>query len=901
MAPVSTWTMDESEFSHLDAAQCASLLTMGNGKLCTRGTPSEQRFGATRGTYHTGLYTLAPGGIPYLLCTPDWTPAWVSVAGALPNISFSRRVLDMGKGILRRTAILETGEFRLRIEEERFVSFVKSNLVCQRVRVIPERGTGRCEVAIGLDGEVRNQRERYYSESIFPVCDETGLRLSTIERCECDLNSQKIILRVPATGVRTMAAARITSGTEYKGVSCRGDDGRTLLNFEIRSAPDEGPFQFDKVAVVTADTPEGDDAVSTGGRLFEEYANLSYAEARIEHTNSVKKFWEQADVRIEGDESAQRAIRYSIWSTRIAAPNNAGCSSIGARNLCGDALRGGVYWDTDLLRMPFLSAVSPERAANHIRYRARLLPAARKRAAIDGYLGANFPYASRTVDYEKTYNECSHRTVFVNVSVARGILHYFAATNDESLMFESGLRILLEICLYLTSRIQAREDGSCGFASVEGPERITEKTNDEIFTNVAGAWVLRNVPHVCERLGKRQQASVESMMGALGITENTFLEWTNVADRIRMPDIGELRSREQHEERLGCRGEREFIEPDTEFPLRVSGDLLLCYTRISFPGNQDKSREGADWRAYAAGCRCRFASAEGVLASVAATLGYWEDAAYFIEKIGRLDASTITSGGIDGAVLAGLWSTVVQVLGGMQVDHDRVSVDPRLPPNWSRLSYRFLFRGIPFEVDIEPGRVQVTNHGAVTTPIDVAGKRVEISARETYTASVRPQWRSVGLKAVVFTLESLLPGLGIEELASPGLLSESVKQEIAKGLRPRLMELRKAGLSIGVIVGQQSSERIVEQLCIRDMIEAVNVVPVDSSRERQIYCLSETAHRLGVLPTHCVFVSGSAKYAAMSRDAGMIPVGLATPQSSEFRQTYTSIDEIDAESLTKLR
>ena len=34
-------------------------------------------------------------------------------------------------------------------------------------------------------------------------------------------------------------------------------------------------------------------------------------------------FWREADVEIEGDADAQLAVRYALWSTRIAAPDNA--------------------------------------------------------------------------------------------------------------------------------------------------------------------------------------------------------------------------------------------------------------------------------------------------------------------------------------------------------------------------------------------------------------------------------------------------------------------------------------------------------------------------------------------------------------------------------------------------
>ena len=71
------------------------------------------------------------------------------------------------------------------------------------------------------------------------------------------------------------------------------------------------------------------------------------------HVNAWRCKWEGAEVRIVGDEEAQRALRFATYHL-IAAVNPANEHiSIGARGLTGEAYRGHVFWDTEIYMLPF--------------------------------------------------------------------------------------------------------------------------------------------------------------------------------------------------------------------------------------------------------------------------------------------------------------------------------------------------------------------------------------------------------------------------------------------------------------------------------------------------------------------------------------------------------------------
>ena len=102
------------------------------------------------------------------------------------------------------------------------------------------------------------------------------------------------------------------------------------------------------------------------------------------HVDAWRRKWEAAEVRIVGDEEAQRALRFAIYHL-IAAVNPADERvSIGARGLTGEAYRGHVFWDTEIYMLPFYVFTDPPAARALLMYRYHTLDAARRKAKAHG-------------------------------------------------------------------------------------------------------------------------------------------------------------------------------------------------------------------------------------------------------------------------------------------------------------------------------------------------------------------------------------------------------------------------------------------------------------------------------------------------------------------------------------
>ncbi len=194
----STWLISESDLPQGNADVLSTLFCVGNGATTTRGTFPEQRLEAYRGTYVSGLYTKAGYGLIYFMVAPDWLPAFIENS----PITSSDRVLDIHDGVLRRTAVTGNARFT----EARFASFADSRLMCQRITL---EASQPVTFVMGIDGDVRNHRAKYYKPGQFPNSDEFGLKLSAIETISAAASKLHVAVKSRSTDARAAITAHV--------------------------------------------------------------------------------------------------------------------------------------------------------------------------------------------------------------------------------------------------------------------------------------------------------------------------------------------------------------------------------------------------------------------------------------------------------------------------------------------------------------------------------------------------------------------------------------------------------------------------------------------------------------------------------------------------------------------
>ena len=100
-----------------------------------------------------------------------------------------------------------------------------------------------------------------------------------------------------------------------------------------------------------------------------------------------------ADIRIQGDVEAQRAVHaamfYLFSSARSGSDTNLPAVAVPSR-----AYLGRIWWDADTFVFPSLLVLNPEIARSLVSYRCARLAEAERNARTRGYRGALFPMES---------------------------------------------------------------------------------------------------------------------------------------------------------------------------------------------------------------------------------------------------------------------------------------------------------------------------------------------------------------------------------------------------------------------------------------------------------------------------------------------------------------------------
>ena len=118
------------------------------------------------------------------------------------------------------------------------------------------------------------------------------------------------------------------------------------------------------------------------------------------HCQLWNELW-QGDIRIEGDDDAQRAVRFALFNLYSFGREGTGLS-ISPMGLSSQGYNGHIFWDTELWMYPPILLLNQGIAESMVNYRTNRLATACKRAITHGYRGAMFPWESDDAGEEST-------------------------------------------------------------------------------------------------------------------------------------------------------------------------------------------------------------------------------------------------------------------------------------------------------------------------------------------------------------------------------------------------------------------------------------------------------------------------------------------------------------------
>ncbi len=542
-----------------------TVFTVGNGYFCTRGTFEEGYPKASPATLLFGVFDAVAISKEELANAPDWTSLGLTINGDRFRLDKGKildynRTLDMQRGILTRTLHWETPKgIRVKIASERFASLADEHVGVLRYRVTNEESSTNLDIALwaNFNTAVGNYDLMHW-ETVDQGFEGEVLWLQSETKKSNVQLAQTMTFKTTLPGCHTeYISSYIAPSTRIYGKLAPGETmeaEKVVVMYTTRDGVEPVPtaLSYQRKLLDTTETPESDTATKTIQKV------PVYNQLLEKHVEAWQQFWQEADVIIEGDEKSQLAIRYNLYQLRINASAHDDRYSIAAKGLTGFGYRGHIFHDTEIFMLPFFTHVLPDFARNLLLYRYHLLPAARKKAASNGYEGAQYPWESTLDGQETTPSSIIHPETgevipvlngfieyHISASVAHAVQAYWEVTGDDDFLQNYGAEIVLSTATFWGSRVEKDEHGGYEITNVIGPDEWHEHVNNNSFTNYMARQNIMDALNDLNWLQKTAPAKARELVQQLNLTDERLQHWQDVVEKLRVPQDPQTKVFEQ--------------------------------------------------------------------------------------------------------------------------------------------------------------------------------------------------------------------------------------------------------------------------------------------------------------------------------------------------------------------
>jgi alpha,alpha-trehalose phosphorylase len=754
--PVDPWALRETALDPELLPQSESLFALSNGHLGLRGNLDEGEPHGMPGTYLNSFHEVrslpyAEAGYGY----PDDGQTMINVTnGKLIRILIDdepfdvrygdlhdhQRWLDLRTGILYRTAHWTSPSGAcIRLRSHRIVSLTQRAIAAIRLEIEPVDAA----VQVVLQSELVANEDIPALSGDPRVAAQLGAPLAA-EDAFVDKLRVTLLHSTRRSGLR-MAAAMDHEIDGPEATTTRVEAGGDLGRVAVVSRLDPGEtlrltkylaygWSARRSAAAVRDQVE---AALTGATA------VGWAGLLSEQEESLNDFWDRADVRVDGDEELQQAVRFALFHVHCAS-TRAERRPVPAKGLTGTGYDGHCFWDTETFLLPVLTYTTPHAAADELRWRADCLPQARERAAKLHLAGAAFPWRTITGAECSAYWPAGTAAFHVNADIADAVTRYVGATGDEEFARAVGLPILVETARLWLSLGHHDIDGAFRIDGVTGPDEYSAITDNNVFTNLMAQHNLRSAADYAER-HPHEAAGLE-------VSAAEIAAWWRAADAMRIPFDEELGVHAQSEGfTRHATLDFDALPPDP-YPLLLhvpyfdlyrkqvvkQADLVLTMHLRGHHFDPDQKRRNFD---YYEQLTVRDSSLSAATqAIVAAEVGYLDLALDYTAEAAFVDLHDLgrnTRDGLHLASLSGTWLALVAGFGGMRDHGEHLAFAPRLPDGLAGLGFSLLYRGARLRVEIDRHRASYTVlDGERTVTVHHHGEQLQIEGKQTISRQI---------------------------------------------------------------------------------------------------------------------------------------------------------------------
>ena len=719
------WNIIVQGFDPKQVTKHESLFSLGNGAMGCRANFEEQYTGETfQGSYIGGVYYPDKtkvgwwkNGYPEYFAKVLNAPSWLGINISINNCPLDlntcievkdfRRQLNMKEGWYERsfTATLPN-EQQVQVKVQRLLSLRHDAMGVLHYQITPLTADAQLQIESYLDSGVKNNDanwdEHFWNTlaithqgnraAIIVETKKTKFKVCTFMQNALALNQQPV-------------AAQATTHTADNYIS---------KQYEVKVKKGD-TLAIEKIGgyVTTESNTENTLLAENTFALLNE--NINFATLLQQQKEDWAAIWETADIEIDGDVKAQQAIRFNIFQLNQTYSGKHSQLNIGPKGFTGEKYGGSTYWDTEAYCLPFYMATkSPQVARNLLLYRYKQLPQAIANAQKLGFSQGAALYPMVTMNGEECHNEweITFEEIHRNGAIAFAIYNYVRYTGDSDYIKDYGIEVLIGIARFWAQRVSfSAEKEKYVVLGVTGPNEYENNVNNNFYTNYIAAWCLR---YAAEQVNNTHTAHTSA---------DECKQWLHIADNIYLP----------YSEKYGIYLQQDGfldkeLKPTTalspqERPINQhwSWDRILRSPYIKqadtlqgfyfFQNHFSKEALQKHYDFYSQFTVHESSLSPCVHSILAAKLGMIHEAYQLYLRTARLDLDDYNKEvheGLHITSMAGTWLSIVEGFGGLQVEADKLTFAPQIPPTWQRYSFKVFFRGKVYKVEVLPTHHTVT-------------------------------------------------------------------------------------------------------------------------------------------------------------------------------------------------
>lgn len=712
--PDPAWLLIEEGVDLAREREIESMFAIGNGYIGTRASIAEDGRFSHPSTFAAGVFVTdaSPELGTRLAVLPNWFHAEVKVEDQQLSLETGRaldhrRFLDLRQGVLWREWRQQDPSGRItRLIYLQLASLADRHILLQSVTVTAENYAGRITLTtrpIPSD-EIRMETAQIGPEPV------VLMRVSGMDA---------------AIASTSMLHRSDTSRTSTHEDRSEGGEERWSWETSLGEA-----VRLDRIITVFTSRDVVDPAKAALNHLAT-IRTCGFPSVVQAHVDAWYRKWNAAEVRIAGDEQAQRALRFACYHLIAAVNPTDEYVSISARGLTGEAYRGHVFWDTEIYMLPFYVFTDPLSARSLLMYRYHTLDAARRKAKEHGYEGALYAWESADTGDEVTPRRAimpdgrvvtiltGEREHHISADIAYAVWQYWRVSGDDAFMLAAGAEILVETARFWASRAQVEPDGRAHIRQVIGPDEYHEMIDDNAYTNAMAIFNLERAADSIEILQREQVADWQRLCTNLDLAEKEPATWRALARELATGFDPATKLFEQFAgyfqlDEVDVAGQRASAMPIDAYlgPERLRRSKAIKQADVvalsALLWDQwPLAVHEANFRYYEPRTAHGSSLSPALYALVAARLGDGALAQAYFRQAAEIDLANNmgnAAGGVHMGALGGLWQAAVFGAAGLRAREDGIALDPHLLPGWDEVAFSVQWRGRLLRVRLEADR-----------------------------------------------------------------------------------------------------------------------------------------------------------------------------------------------------